>query len=127
MAVEMLSYLSVVFANPSNGTVCFYLYNILSGVAVGGLNSGMINLIFDYVPPEKRADSLAFSQAFSGLAGFLSTLAVSPLVNRIQNAGNRVLGIPMYAQQLLSGVSVLMIVALLIYVRVVFPKKNKTT
>lgn len=124
LAFQTAAYLAIVFAVPSNGFVCFCLYNIFSGVAMGGLNSGLINLVYDYVPPEKRADSLAVSQAFSGAAGFLSTLAVSPVITRIQNAGNRFFGFPVYAQQLLSAVSVVMTLVLIIFMRTAFPQKT---
>lgn len=75
----------VIFAVPSNGKVIFSLYSILHGIALGGINSALTNLIFDYVPPEKRADSLAVTQSIAGLTGFLATLCISPLVSHIQN------------------------------------------
>ena len=80
------------------------------------------NLIFDYVSPDKRADSLAICQAASGVAGFLATLAVSPLVSHIQANGNTVFGIPMYAQQFLSLISLVLTVITIIYVKKVILK-----
>lgn len=85
------SLLCVVFAVPSNGKIMFTLYYILYGIAMGGVNSALINMIFDYVPHENRADSLAVSQALSGVTGFLTTLAVNPIVDYIQNNGNKIL------------------------------------
>lgn len=35
-----------------------------------GVNSALINLVYDYVDTEQRADALALCQAFAGLAGF---------------------------------------------------------
>ncbi|MBO5197733.1 MAG: MFS transporter [Lachnospiraceae bacterium] len=122
-AVLALSMLSVVFAVPANGNVMFVLYYIFNGIALGGINSALTNLIFDYVQPQQRADSLAICQAFSGLAGFLTTLAVSALVSRIQGNGNYVLGIPIYAQQLISLIGVGCIVIALIYIRLVIMRK----
>jgi hypothetical protein len=84
----------------------------------------LTNLIFDYVPEEKRADSLAITQAFAGAIGFLTTLAVSPLVTLIQANGNTVLGLPVYAQQLMSVFGVVATIGLIVYVRRVFIKKK---
>ncbi len=114
----------MIFAVPSTGKVMFIGYHIFHGIAFGGLNSALTNLIFDYVPAEKRADSLAITQAFAGVAGFLTTLAVSPLVTHIQAKGNTVLGLPIYAQQLMSALGVIATLCVIIYVRCVFIKRK---
>jgi len=95
----------------------FILYYVLHGIALGGINSALINLIFDYVPLEKRADSLAVTQALAGVTGFVTTLLISPLVAHIQNNGNTVLGMPIYAQQLVTFFAFLFSVAAIIFIR----------
>lgn len=119
-----VSLLCVVFAVPSNGKIMFTLYYILYGIAMGGVNSALINMIFDYVPHEKRADSLAVSQALSGVTGFLTTLAVSPIVDYIQNNGNKILGIQIYAQQAVTALGVIFTVIAILYVRFFLINKN---
>ena len=123
--VLAVGYLCIVLAVPSNGAVMFTLYYIFHGVAMGGVNSALINLVFDYVAPEKRADSLAICQAASGLVGFLATLAVSPLVTLIQKNGNKIFGLNIYAQQLLSFFSMLIVIGIVFYIRFVIMKKEK--
>ncbi|MBQ3054791.1 MAG: MFS transporter [Oscillospiraceae bacterium] len=91
--------LFVTFTTPQNGRVLFVIYSICHGIAMGGINSALINLVFDYVPVELRADSLAVCQAGSGLLGFLATICMSTLVASIQKNGNHLFGIPIYAQQ----------------------------
>lgn len=112
----------IIFAVPSTGKVMFVLYYILHGIALGGLNSALINLIFDYVPIEKRADSLAVTQSLAGLTGFLATLCISPLVSYIQNSGNALFGIPIYAQQFVTIISLGITLLAIIYTRLVFLK-----
>ncbi len=125
-------FIALVFANicialavPSNGKIMFALHYALHGFAMGGINSALINLIFDYIPKEKRADSLAVSQAAAGLTGFLTTLAVSPLVSHIQAKGNTFLGLNLYAQQVVSIISVALILVAIAYVRIVLIRKGK--
>lgn len=121
------SLLCVVFAVPQNGKIMFTLYYILYGIAMGGVNSALINMIFDYVPHEKRADSLAVSQAFSGVTGFLTTLAVSPIVDLVQNNGNKIFGIQIYAQQAVTALGVIFSVLAIFYVRFfLINKKQKS-
>ena len=120
-----LAYVMIMFAVPSNGMIMFAIYYVLNGIAMGGINSALINLVFDYVPHESRADSLAICQALAGLVGFVTTLAMSPVVSFIQNSNNSVLGIPIYAQQLMSLISVVVVLAVILYVRFAILNKTK--
>lgn len=115
--------LCALFAVPSNGAVMFALYYFFYGVAMGGINSALINLIFDYVAPEKRSDSLAITQAVSGLAGFLTTVCLSPLVTLVQKSNNMVFGVHIYAQQLCTLISLLFTAVSVIYVNKVITDK----
>ena len=113
----LFSYLCVIFAVPSNGKIMFILYYIFHGVAMGGINSALTNMIFDYVPYEKRSDSLAVCQAAAGTTGFFTTLAVSPLISYIQQNNNSVFGINMYAQQAVSVLGLLFTAVAVIFVK----------
>lgn len=120
-----LSQLSVIFAVPATGKVMFVIYYILHGIALGGINSALINLIFDYVPIEKRADSLAVTQAVAGLTGFITTLCISPAVTYIQNNENSIFGLNIYAQQFVSIIALLFTISAIIYTRKVFINKQE--
>ena len=120
-----LGYLSTALATPKTGLVTFALYYIFNGIASGGINSALINLVFDYTAPEQRSDSLAICQAVSGVVGFLTTLAASPLITRIQENGNRVLGIPLYAQQLVSIIALIICGIAIYYIYKALPRLSK--
>lgn len=122
--VLIIALVCVIFAVPSNGKIMFSLYYIFHGIAMGGINSALINLIFDYAPYEKRADALAISQAASGLAGFLTTLLISPLVADIQSKGIAVFGFSIYAQQIVTAISLVIIAFAIIYVKRLFKTKK---
>lgn len=124
LCFALACWVSVAFATPETGLICFILYNLLHGIALGGINSALTNMIFDYVTPDKRADSLAFCQALAGLSGFLATLAVSLLVAHIQSNQNTFLGIRIYAQQVTSVIAAFFTLLCIIYVHFVV-KKNK--
>ncbi len=106
----------------SVGSIAFFFYFIIHGISQAGINSALINLVFDYVPHEKRADSLAFCQALAGITGFVSTLLISPLVANIQNNGNTLFGLNVYAQQVTAGICCFFCVVAIIYVSFAFLK-----
>ncbi len=112
-----LAQVFVVFTVPGTGVYTYTLYIICHGIAMGGINSALINLIFDYAPPATRADSLAITLALSGLSGFVATLCASPLVSFIQQNGNTLFGLPIYAQQAVTVIGLLFTVLTLVYVQ----------
>jgi len=86
-------------------------------MAMGGVNSASTNLVFDYARREQRSQALAVYSSVGGLAGFLTTLAASPLVAHIQGAGNQLFGIPVYAQQVTSVISFVLVLLLMVYMQ----------
>ena len=100
--IRTVAFLAVAFSAPGVGKFILPVYTVLNAVSMAGISGGTINLVYDYVPREGRVAAMALQNAIAGVAGFLTTLAVSPLVDRIQANGNTFLGFPIYAQQLLA-------------------------
>lgn len=123
--VLAISQISVIFASPALGKIMFVLYYVFHGIAQGGINSALTNLIFDYVPYDKRSDSLAVTQALAGLTGFLTTLLISPLISYIQNNGNKIFGIPLYAQQFITVIALLFTILAILYTRFILINKKQ--
>mgnify|MGYP000041915076 CR=1 FL=1 len=115
------------FTVPDNGKVCYTVYYMLYAVAMAGINSATINLIYDYVDKEKRIGALALKSTFCGFTGFFTTLIVSPLVGFIQKNGNEFFGIRVYAQQVVSFISAAILIILIVYLNTVIGrlKTNK--
>ena len=110
------SFLTICFATPENGKALFIIHYILYGAAMGGINSALINLCYDYAPTEKRVAALAVTQALSGVIGFTTTTLVSLLVEKIQANGNEFLGMGLYAQQVVSVIGVVFSILATLYV-----------
>ena len=123
--IQGIAYLAITFAMPATGKIAYPIYYVLHAIAMAGINSAQINLIYDYVDVELRTSALALSHTISGICGFLVTLAIAPLVTHIQNKGNTVFGIPMYAQQLLSVFGMVMMVIVILYINLVLKRMKK--
>ncbi|MBO5339321.1 MAG: MFS transporter [Clostridia bacterium] len=124
-----LSFLAITFCSPSfgtlNGYIMFSLHYILYGIAMGGINSSLINLCYDYAPVEKRVGALAITQAISGVIGFLVAALFGLLVDKIQANGNSFLGVNAYAQQIVSVIGVIFSCLAMVYVLVFLVRKDK--
>lgn len=125
--IMLLAFGINIFTVPQNGKVFYTIHYILYAIGMAGINSATINLIYDYVDEDKRTVALALNSSCSGIAGFLTTLIISPLVSNIQNNGNEFLGLSVYAQQVVSIISVILILMLLIYLNFVVLKIKKNT
>ena len=123
--IEAVAFGINVFTSPSNGKVFYAIFYILYCIGMAGINNAMINLVYDYVDHERRTGALALNYSLSGITGFLTTLALSPLVGMIQKNGNTFLGISVYAQQVLSAISLLVVLAALVYLLTVVRKIPK--
>ncbi len=111
-----VGFLINVFCVPENGHMVYTVYYILNAIAMAGINSALINLCYDYVAENKRADALAVSLALAGVCGFLATLIVSPLVSYIQANSNMIFGLHLYAPQVLSFIAFVLTIVTMIYV-----------
>ena len=123
--VLCMAFLCAALASPGNGKFFFALYYVFNGIAMGGINSGVFNLVFDCTAVEERADALAICQTISGLTGFLVTLGMSTVVSALQRGGSQLFGMTVYAQQLLAAASMVATLAAVAYLHVRFLSKPK--
>ena len=126
MGLAAIAFGCVAFATPATGLICFLLYNIFYGAAMGGINSALVNLVFDYAPSEQRADSLAFCQSLAGICGFGAGLLARRFVGYVQGNGNKLLGISVFAQQITSLAAVGFVGITILYITVAFRKKKQS-
>lgn len=123
--VQAVAFFINMFTAPSNGNILYTIYYALYAIAMAGINSGAINLVYDYVDKEKRVGALALKSTLSGFAGFFTTLLVSLLVKYIQGNGNVFLGMNVYAQQVTSALGFVLVLVILLYLNTVVRKMNK--
>jgi len=121
-AIAALSFGVNIFTVPSNGHVMFTIYACIHAMSMAGINGGLMNIIFDFVPPSERPAALGIKYSVGGLAGFFASLVGSVIVTTIQKNGNTFLGMPLYAQQLLSVIALVICIVLVIYMRAVIAK-----
>ena len=121
-AIISLAFGINIFTVPSNGYVMFTIYYILFAVAMAGINSGTVNLVYDYVPHNQRVAALALQNSIAGIIGFLTTTVVSLLVDYIQESGNVFLGMKLYAPQVVSAIGFIMAIVTELYLVFVISK-----
>jgi hypothetical protein len=114
-----------IFTVPENGKIFYSAYSVLYAVSMAGINSSAINLIYDVTPRSRRTGALAIRGALAGFIGFFSTLTVRPLVKHIQENGNTLFGMNVYAQQAVSLIAFVFVVAVIVYLNTALKKIKK--
>ncbi|MBQ8351619.1 MAG: MFS transporter [Clostridia bacterium] len=122
---EAAGYLVLIFTTPANGHVMFVIYRLLNAVAMAGINSGCINLVYDYVAPDRRVGAFALQNTVAGTAGFLTTLVASAFVDHVQAQGNRLFGLHVYAQQALAVIGLVICLLIVVYLRTVVARSQR--
>lgn len=114
------------FTVPENGKVFYTIYYCLSAVSMAGINSSLTNLVYDHVRGDNRRSALAVSSALGGVCGFSATCLMSPVVAMMQRSGNRIWGMHLYPAQFVSAVALVIVLALIAYLRlIVIPVESK--
>ncbi|MBQ2793266.1 MAG: MFS transporter [Clostridia bacterium] len=108
------------------GRASYVIYQMLYAVVMACTNSALIILIFNNVAEEKRPNSLAVLYSLGGVSGFLTTLAVRPLVNYIQVQGNEFLFLEnVYAQQVVCVIGIAFSILSIIYTNTVVRRMER--
>ena len=118
-AIVAIGFLSMSFATPETRWL-YIVYICLHSFAMAGINSGVINLIYDYIPDRDRSVAMGVKNALGGIVGFFAALISGAILGDIQAAGGfNIFGQTLYAQQVLAFISFITTVLLIVYMRVV--------
>ena len=122
-----IGFLTMVFTAPETKWL-YLVYTCLHSFAMAGINSGLINLVYDYVGPSDRAVAMGVKNALGGILGFLIALLSGSILGKIQEAdGFNLFGITLYAQQVLAFISFVCIIVLIFYMRIVIAPMEKVS
>ena len=123
MLMQGVAFVGVVFTAPGANQWFYVIYSCFSGFAMAGMNSGFLNLVYDFVRPEDRAVAIGVKAAVSGGLGFAATLISGAALDKVQQMGGiQLFGCTVYAQQVLSLVSLGVIILMVLYMNTVVRK-----
>ena len=125
MTVSAVGFLIYTFCTPTLAWLYVLFYACYS-FSMGGTNSGRMNLCFDYVSHEDRRYILGIKATVSGVVGFGASLLAAMLVERIEQNGNTLFGFSVYPQQVLFGITAVMLAMLVLLFLPGLEKKRKS-
>lgn len=100
------------------------IYTVLYNVSLAGSNQNSFNISYSYVKEEYFVPAMAIKNSIGGIFGFAASLVGSRILAWVQANGNTFLGIPMYGQQLLSGISCVIVAIAVLFIHFVIEKQR---
>ena len=123
LIIAAASFLSIVFTNKSTWYL-IVVYTILYNISVAGTNQNSFNITYSYVESKYITQAMAFKNSIGGLCGFGASLLAGKILSFVQSNGNMLFGIQVYGQQILGGISFVLTVIAIIFLRKVVEKQK---
>ena len=99
-------------------------YSLFYHVSLAGIVSNMQGIVYSYVDREYFVQASAIKNSIGGVAGFLSALLAGRLLSAVQEGGNRLFGMTVYGQQVLAAISLLLVIAAILYNHLVITRQS---
>jgi len=99
---------------------------ILYSCCMAGTNQNSFNITYSYIDSKYITQAMAIKNCIGGVCGFGASLIAGRVLSYIQEKGNSLLGVPIYGQQVLSAVSLILVVAAIIFLSKVIEKQKVT-
>ena len=123
LILELFAYIILIFT--TNNTWWFIiLYTILHSCSYAGTNQNASNITYSYVDAKYIAQAMAIKNCIGGIFGFGASLLGSKVLDIIQSNGNIIFGIHIYAQQVLAGITALILIITVIFTKTVIEKQK---
>ena len=114
-----IGFMAMVFTAPGSGWL-YVVYACFHGFAMAGINSGVMNLVYDYVEPEGRAIAMGVQKSIGGILALFASLISGAIMTAMQASGGvHIFGHMIYPQQLLALLSCAVSIILVFYTRTV--------
>ena len=118
-----ISFGSAIFMTPATRFL-YIVYMIFHATCHAGVGANLLNVTYSYVNEKYLSEAIAIKNSISGICGFGASLAASALLANIQANGNTFLGIQVYGQQVLSAISFAIMVAAVVFTKLVIEKQK---
>ena len=123
MSIAAVGYLINIFTTPSLWWLVI-LYTIIYNVSCAGTSQNLINLTYNYVDRKYFVQASAIKFSVSGLCGFAASMVGSRVLDTVQKNGNTLFGTTVYGQQVLSAISLTIVLFGILFVKFVMEKQK---
>lgn len=114
---------SVIFTTPESKYL-IVVYTLFYYMSCAGTNQNLYNITYSYVDSKYFVQASAIKNSIGGIFGFGATLIAGKLLSVVQANGNQIFGITVYGQQLLGAISLVWLIAAILYTHFIIAKQK---
>lgn len=103
---------------------CVVVFTIMYAVCLAGTNQNSFNIIYSYVDGDYIVPAMSVKNCVGGLLGFGASLVGGKILSMIQSSGNTFLGFHVFGQQVLSAISLILLIAAMVVNKAVIQKQS---
>ena len=123
MCIAAVGFLANIFSTNQTWWMVI-IFTVFYNVSIAGTNANKLNITYSYVKSEYVTQAMVIQSSISGIIGFLSAFLGSRLLAFIQGNGNKFLGMQVYSQQVMSAISLTIVVCAIVFNRKVVQKQS---
>lgn len=112
-----------IFSSPTSRW-CIVVYTIFYSVSSAGTVQNFNNIIYSYIDREYFVQASAVKNSLGGLVGFSASLLGSRILTFVSENENKLFGINVYGQQILSAISFIFIIIAILFAHFVIEKQK---
>lgn len=112
-----------IFSAPENRW-CVVAFTVLYSVSQAGITQNLKNITYSYVEKKYFVQATAVKNCIGGICGFAASIFAGKILDRVQNSGWSFANMPVYGQQVLSAISLAVVVAAAGFTRLVIEKQS---
>lgn len=100
------------------------IYTLLYNIGMAGVGANSFNMVYSYVDEKYITQAMSIKNCISGFVGFLGSIIAGEILNLVQTNNNTVFGINVYGQQILCGISFIITLSAIIFIKKVIEKQK---
>lgn len=100
------------------------LFTILYNCSQASTNQNSFNITYNYVDYKYISQAMAIRNSIAGICGFAASIIAGKILGIIQANENQVFGVHIYGQQLLSAISLVIVVIAILFTKKVIEKQK---
>lgn len=100
------------------------VHTLLYQCCLAGTNQNSFNMSYSYVEEEYITQAMAIKNSIGGICGFGASVIAGQVLNYVQKNGNQIGDIQIYGQQVLSMISLILVIITILFIKNVMDKNK---
>lgn len=121
--LSLAAFITGIFVSPGRRWLVI-LFTAFYQMSFAGTSQNTYNMMYSFADDEYILSAMSVGSSIRGICGFIASLFGSRILTAVQNNGNILFGKTVYAQQVLSGISLILTVITLVFNKKVLIDKS---